>query len=189
MVPAGTSLIVKRVPVKQQRRKFDGGVGPATGGMGPPLSAVAAATVARASEAALPLLAGGGENERIEALISQGPGWSAGQAVPNRARFMQVAAQKPPPPTYVCHRCQQTGHWINMCPTNGDPKFDFKRIKKVSGFSFCTASRPFGCRRTSGRKNGKKEDLVLLRLLCSDVRARRRRAFRERFWRLWTRAI
>lgn len=40
---------------------------------------------------------------------------------------------KPPPPTYQCHRCQGYGHWINQCPTNGDPKFDFKRVKKATG--------------------------------------------------------
>ncbi len=119
--------------------------------------------MARASEAALPLLAGGGENERIEALISQGPGWSAGQSVPTRARFMQVAAQKPPPPTYVCHRCQQTGHWINMCPTNGDPKFDFKRIKKVSVslFSAPLVRRVAFRRRGTGKQKTQKKGLCL----------------------------
>lgn len=29
-----------------------------------------------------------------------------------------------PPPGYVCHRCHVSGHWIQDCPTNGDPKFD-----------------------------------------------------------------
>ena len=31
-----------------------------------------------------------------------------------------------PPPGYVCHRCHVSGHWIQDCPTNGDPKFDKK---------------------------------------------------------------
>ena len=26
---------------------------------------------------------------------------------------------KPPPANYVCHRCNQKGHWIKFCPTNG----------------------------------------------------------------------
>jgi hypothetical protein len=43
----------------------------------------------------MPLLAGGGsENDRIDALVSQGPGWTQGEAVPQRARFLQQASQK-----------------------------------------------------------------------------------------------
>ena len=34
-----------------------------------------------------------------------------------------------PPPGYVCHRCQQPGHFIRNCPTNGDPAFDGRRPK------------------------------------------------------------
>lgn len=38
-----------------------------------------------------------------------------------------------PPPTYICHRCGQGGHFINHCPTNGDPKYDFVRVKNSTG--------------------------------------------------------
>lgn len=31
--------------------------------------------------------------------------------------------QRPPPPMYVCHRCNKPGHWKNQCPTLGDPGF------------------------------------------------------------------
>lgn len=34
-----------------------------------------------------------------------------------------------PPPGYVCHRCGQPGHFIQHCPTNGDPAYDIKRVK------------------------------------------------------------
>ncbi|TVU47157.1 hypothetical protein EJB05_06744, partial [Eragrostis curvula] len=30
-----------------------------------------------------------------------------------------------PPAGYVCHRCRVPGHFIQHCPTNGDPRFDF----------------------------------------------------------------
>ncbi|KAI0889114.1 uncharacterized protein GGS22DRAFT_196790 [Annulohypoxylon maeteangense] len=29
-----------------------------------------------------------------------------------------------PPPTYICNRCYQPGHWIQLCPTNMDPEWD-----------------------------------------------------------------
>ena len=29
-----------------------------------------------------------------------------------------------PPPHYTCHRCQGKGHYIDDCPTKGNPLFD-----------------------------------------------------------------
>ncbi|XP_072957678.1 E3 ubiquitin ligase PQT3-like isoform X2 [Typha angustifolia] len=40
---------------------------------------------------------------------------------------------KRPPPGYVCHRCKVPGHFIQHCPTNGDPAFDIKRMKAPTG--------------------------------------------------------
>jgi len=36
-----------------------------------------------------------------------------------------------PPPGYMCHRCGQPGHFIQYCPTNGDPAFN--KFKKSTG--------------------------------------------------------
>ncbi|CEP07044.1 hypothetical protein [Parasitella parasitica] len=42
--------------------------------------------------------------------------------------------QRVPPPTYVCYRCGQKGHYINQCPTNGDKDYDkHPRIKRTTG--------------------------------------------------------
>ncbi|KAJ1297245.1 hypothetical protein BS78_01G363000 [Paspalum vaginatum] len=32
-----------------------------------------------------------------------------------------------PPAGYVCHRCRVPGHFIQHCPTNGDPRYDMSR--------------------------------------------------------------
>ncbi|XP_062205016.1 E3 ubiquitin ligase PARAQUAT TOLERANCE 3-like isoform X2 [Phragmites australis] len=37
------------------------------------------------------------------------------------------------PPGYVCHRCKVPGHFIQHCPTNGDARFDVKRMKPPTG--------------------------------------------------------
>ncbi|CAL1401571.1 unnamed protein product [Linum trigynum] len=41
--------------------------------------------------------------------------------------------RKNPPQGYVCHRCKVPGHFIQHCPTNGDPNYDIKRVKPPTG--------------------------------------------------------
>ncbi len=38
-----------------------------------------------------------------------------------------------PPLNYICHRCSNKGHYIQHCPTNGDPTFDIKIYKNPTG--------------------------------------------------------
>lgn len=48
-------------------------------------------------------------------------------------KFTRQYEQKAPPPNYICHRCNQPGHFINQCPTNGDPTYDIPKVKKPTG--------------------------------------------------------
>ncbi|OQU91736.1 hypothetical protein SORBI_3001G241100 [Sorghum bicolor] len=41
--------------------------------------------------------------------------------------------RRTPPPGYVCHRCKVPGHFIQHCPTNGDARYDVKRMKPPTG--------------------------------------------------------
>ncbi|TVY71476.1 putative RING finger protein P8B7.15c [Lachnellula suecica] len=55
------------------------------------------------------------------------PGGKKGQAAAN------VPAHDPPV-GYICYRCGEKGHWIQLCPTNDDPNFDNKpRVKRTTG--------------------------------------------------------
>ncbi|GJM84622.1 hypothetical protein PR202_ga00309 [Eleusine coracana subsp. coracana] len=47
--------------------------------------------------------------------------------------FGRGLERKTPPPGYVCHRCKVPGHFIQHCPTNGDARFDVKRMKPPTG--------------------------------------------------------
>lgn len=39
-----------------------------------------------------------------------------------------------PPNGYICYRCGNKGHWIQLCPTNDDPEFDNRpRVKRTTG--------------------------------------------------------
>ncbi|KAF2308079.1 hypothetical protein GH714_034970 [Hevea brasiliensis] len=41
--------------------------------------------------------------------------------------------KKIPPEGYVCHKCKVRGHFIQDCPTNGDPNYDCKRLRPPTG--------------------------------------------------------
>ncbi|KAG8088343.1 hypothetical protein GUJ93_ZPchr0010g7737 [Zizania palustris] len=41
--------------------------------------------------------------------------------------------RRTPPAGYVCHRCKVPGHFIQYCPTNGDARFDMRRMKPPTG--------------------------------------------------------
>ncbi|KAG4305765.1 hypothetical protein PORY_000675, partial [Pneumocystis oryctolagi] len=54
---------------------------------------------------------------------------------PNNKKIVPVnVPDKPPPAGYVCYRCGEKGHWIQLCPTLSDPSFDGKlRVKRTTG--------------------------------------------------------
>ncbi|XP_058084782.1 E3 ubiquitin ligase PQT3-like isoform X2 [Magnolia sinica] len=39
-----------------------------------------------------------------------------------------------PPQGYICHRCKVPGHFIQHCPTNGNPSYDIRGLKHPTGF-------------------------------------------------------
>jgi len=63
----------------------------------------------------------GSEEDKIKAIINQ----AADIPVQSNGRGMQM--RKNPPVGYVCYRCNQPGHFIYDCPTNGDPNFNVQK--------------------------------------------------------------
>eukprot|EP01130_Rhizamoeba_saxonica_P019304 TRINITY_DN9940_c0_g1_i1.p1 TRINITY_DN9940_c0_g1~~TRINITY_DN9940_c0_g1_i1.p1 ORF type:complete len:579 (-),score=140.92 TRINITY_DN9940_c0_g1_i1:69-1553(-) len=78
---------------------------------------------------------GAGEEEAISLLMNEASGWQKTSTMTDTtSNNYYVKSYTPtPPPTYVCHRCGKPGHYINHCPTNGDPNYDFHKVKKPTG--------------------------------------------------------
>ncbi|KAK0238910.1 DWNN domain-containing protein [Armillaria nabsnona] len=64
---------------------------------------------------------------------ARGTGFSRG-GKPHSVHQPYQVPDRPLPPSYVCYRCGQKGHWIKDCPTNNDREYDNKpRIKRTTG--------------------------------------------------------
>ncbi|VVB12748.1 unnamed protein product [Arabis nemorensis] len=65
---------------------------------------------------------------------SFGPGRGYGRGMAGRMGGRGFGMEsKTLPPGYICHRCNVPGHFIQHCPTNGDPNYDVKRVKPPTG--------------------------------------------------------
>ncbi|KAJ8486185.1 hypothetical protein OPV22_018670 [Ensete ventricosum] len=87
------------------------------------------------------------EDSKIKALIDtpaldwnrrtqEGRGFgrgTTGRMLGGRSDGRSMLERKTPPAGYVCHRCKVPGHFIQHCPTNGDPNYDMKRVKPPTG--------------------------------------------------------
>ncbi|KAL0927147.1 hypothetical protein M5K25_001307 [Dendrobium thyrsiflorum] len=56
-----------------------------------------------------------------------------GRMMAGRGFARGMMEKKTPPAGYICHRCKVPGHFIQHCPTNGDPNYDIKKVKPPTG--------------------------------------------------------
>ncbi|KAJ4975402.1 hypothetical protein NE237_000508 [Protea cynaroides] len=64
---------------------------------------------------------------------NRGSGRGAGGGMIGGLGYGQAGLQQMTPPQgYVCHRCNVPGHFIQYCPTNGDPNYDFRKVKPTA---------------------------------------------------------
>ncbi|KAG9252012.1 DWNN domain-containing protein [Emericellopsis atlantica] len=83
------------------------------------------------------------EEEKMQAMFAaQGEQWNAQQEkMSHHQPSFQPGQKRPanvpdhdPPNGYICYRCGNKGHWIQLCPTNDDPEFDNRpRVKRTTG--------------------------------------------------------
>lgn len=106
--------------------------------------ATKAATAKSQSDALAKMASAQTEEEKMMAMFAaQGEQWkSAQEEMATQTPVYRPGQQKKPanvpdhePPNgYVCHRCGEKGHWIQMCPTNDNPEYnDRPRIKRTTG--------------------------------------------------------
>ncbi|GAM23219.1 hypothetical protein SAMD00019534_063940 [Acytostelium subglobosum LB1] len=140
-IPKNTSLIVRRVPITNAPKSGGHGGMPSGNNMTPVISKPVALTpaplVAKDSSGMPDDELANDENAKINALLSTHAGLGADRPHMREHRphnsFPTDGRIVAPPPTYICHRCNQPGHYINQCPTNGDPNFNHHKSKKASG--------------------------------------------------------
>lgn len=76
------------------------------------------------------------EEDRIKLMFeNQSNVWAQAQDELSTHKMVhyKLGAEDLPPPGYVCYRCGGKDHWIKNCPTNSDPNFEGKKIKKTTG--------------------------------------------------------
>ncbi|KAI0190061.1 MPE1 protein [Xylaria flabelliformis] len=83
------------------------------------------------------------EEEKMMAMFqAESDQWTAQQEeMSHKTAVYKPGSKKPanvpdhePPNGYICYRCGQKGHWIQLCPTNDNPEFDNRpRVKRTTG--------------------------------------------------------
>ncbi len=81
-----------------------------------------------ANPAVPPFRGGPGGMMRMGTMMGSGPTYTGGYGRGGSGGYGGI-----PPPTYICHRCKQPGHYIKNCPTNGDPAFEPQRVRHPVG--------------------------------------------------------
>ncbi|EEF31481.1 retinoblastoma-binding protein, putative [Ricinus communis] len=113
------------------------------------------------------------EDSKIKALVNT-PALGC-QFTSYRRMGAGIFEKKTPPEGYVCRRCHVPGHFIQHCPTNSDPNYDFKRKKTAFAAALLQQNeaafdKQFECP-TSKKSQGSPSDVPpeLLCTLCKQV--------------------
>jgi E3 ubiquitin-protein ligase RBBP6 len=149
LVPRGSTVLVRRVAGPPAEA-----ITVAAVSSPPPPKATAPADVGGASSSTLTLSSSAEDDDEaraIDAVIDAARlEWGdrhrsqLGQRrYGHRGAALQGAPAPAPPAGYVCHRCRVPGHFIQHCPTNGDPRYDIRaQAPSVSSTSLLPTPAP-----------------------------------------------
>lgn len=137
VIPRSTFVLAKRSPLYTQSGRFQSAARYVTGK--PRIVKLKAAPVTFAAsrpKSNIVIDESLSEEEKIRLMLErQDDAWAKTQ---EELSTHKVVHGKPgledlPPPGYVCYRCGGKDHWIKNCPTNTDPTFEGKKIKRTTG--------------------------------------------------------
>lgn len=153
VIPRSMSVVARRLPAAKpgvsSAAKYVSGAMPTGGGKNAArrednrFASTASSAASVTPVTSLP--AGSTEEDVVSAMFdAQGDQWNKTQEhMANAAPVYYTSHQKsgmnvavpdhPPPPGYICYRCGSKGHWIQACPTNNDPNWEGKRVRKTTG--------------------------------------------------------
>ncbi|KYK59009.1 uncharacterized protein DCS_00136 [Drechmeria coniospora] len=149
IVPRSTTVIARRQPAAKpgagRAARYISGKAPVSAKNSGRREQAAKATAAKPSASAINQMNSAmTEEEKMAAMFAaQSEQWSAQQEEMSHQApvFNKGGIKRPanvpdhdPPAGYICYRCGNKGHWIQMCPTNDDPEFDNRpRVKRTTG--------------------------------------------------------
>ncbi|KAI9172406.1 putative RING finger protein P8B7.15c [Paramyrothecium foliicola] len=148
IIPRSTTVIARRQPALKpgagRAARYVSGKMPVAAKNAARKEQAAKAAASKASSNALSQMSNAmTEEERMAAMFAaQTEQWSAQQEeMSHQTPVFKPGAKRPanvpdhdPPNGYICYRCGNKGHWIQLCPTNDDPDFDNRpRVKRTTG--------------------------------------------------------
>ncbi|TDZ26604.1 putative RING finger protein [Colletotrichum orbiculare MAFF 240422] len=148
IIPRSTTVVARRLPASKPgagrgARYVSGKMPVAAKNSSRKEQPTKSATAKAASSAISQMNSAMTEEEKMAAMFqAQTESWSAQQEeMSHQTPVFKPGSKKPanvpdhdPPNGYICYRCGEKGHWIQLCPTNDDPEFDNRpRVKRTTG--------------------------------------------------------
>ncbi|KAK0388229.1 hypothetical protein NLU13_4474 [Sarocladium strictum] len=149
IIPRSTTVIARRQPALKpgagRAARYVSGKAPVNAKNAGRREQASKATASKPSSNAMNQMnAAMTEEEKMAAMFAaQSEQWNAQQEEmshqtpvfkPGMKRPPANVPDRDPPNGYICYRCGQKGHWIQLCPTNDDPEFDNRpRVKRTTG--------------------------------------------------------
>ncbi|OAA68455.1 retinoblastoma-binding protein [Niveomyces insectorum RCEF 264] len=147
IIPRSTTVIARRIPPMKtgagRAARYVSGKMPVNARNASRREQAAKATAKGASSAIEQMNNAMTEEEKLAAMFAaQSEQWNAQQEeMSHQTPIFKPGSRRPanvpdhdPPNGYICYRCGEKGHWIQLCPTNDNPEFDNRpRVKRTTG--------------------------------------------------------